>query len=721
MSATSPREADECPQCGGLLSPWLPRGLCSQCAMRGALALPDPEAVGAAAGAGSGGGLRFGHYELLSEIAHGGMGVVWKARQVDLDRVVAVKMILAGRFATPEEVARFRMEAGAAARLRHPHIVAVHEIGEVDGQHFFSMEYVAGRTLADLLRDEGPMPARAAARCVMLLARAVQHAHDQGILHRDLKPANVLLDAEGEPRITDFGLAKWLDADPALTAPGQVLGSPNYSPPEQLDGRNGGPSPASDVYSLGAILYHLLTGRPPFAAAQLADTLRQALGEEPLAPRVLDPGVPRDLEAVCMKCLQKDAQRRYTSARGLAEDLARFLAGDRVSVRPEGPGVRLVRWGRRNRLGAAFIVLLTLAVGITGVLLERLRRESEKDRRQIQVIRERLLTNIEDMWGRAEQGSELIRAEELAALMNQPGSEWAFGTVAERYAVGAAVSASPITQAQRYAPFLVRLERRLGERLGRPVVFDLRLLKYSSIEPGVPAAGDLALRRMGALSYVLLRERGDNVRVLARDDRPKGCAIFARRGEGIARLSDLAGRSFAFGKSHSTISGLAKVELVRAGITGSRLSAWRHFDDRKAYLERLHRVGLRRAMAERTHGHAAVIAAVRRGEFDAGVARREFVRDFAGSELVILHEFDAPANVWVGAGGLPAEMVHPLQAALVGAESVPLPEAGDGRVLLRLVPATEEHFEPLRRAFADEIRRFEGDRPVRADEIGEDE
>lgn len=721
MSLQVHMEGDECPQCGGLLSPGLPRGLCPQCALRGALALPVEDIPGEGQGADGSGGQQFGDYELLCQIAHGGMGVVWKARQRSLNRIVAVKMILSGRFATPDQIARFRREAEAAGRLRHPNIVAIHETGELDGQHYFSMEYIPGRTLADRIRDHGPAAPREAARWVKLLADAVQHAHERGVLHRDLKPANVLLDAYEEPHIADFGLAKQSDASQGLTVAGQVLGSPNYSPPEQIDGRNGGLSPASDVYSLGAILYHLLTGRPPFAAAEMAETIRQALAEEPIAPRTLDPGVPRDLETVCLKCLQKEPRRRYATARELADELGRFLDGCLITARPAGPVVRVVRWARRNPLGTAFIVVLAAAAGTTGLLLHRMERESEKDRQTIQVIGERLLNNIEDMWGRRDRTSELVRAEELSAIVNRPMPRTGRGASPVRYTVGATVGESPIAQIQRYAPFLGRLEERWGEQLGRPVVLDLRLLKFGSADVAEVIRGDVDLRRMGALSYVTLRQHSAEVRALARENRPKDCAIFVRRGSGIARLQDLAGRSIAFGKAHSTISCLAKVELVRAGVHGHQLAAWRHLDNRQAYLERLHRVGLRAAIASNTHGHAEVIAAVRRGEFDAGVARREFVQDFAGADLMIIHEFASLPNVWVAVGQRGAELARPLQVALIGAESVAGGESGDDPVLLRLVAADEAGFAPLRRALADEVPRFEGNQPLRMDEIGEDE
>lgn len=256
----------------------------------------------------------FGDYELIDEIARGGMGVVFKAKQVSLNRTVALKMILAGQLASEEDVHRFHAEAEAAANLDHPGIVPIHEVGEHEGQHYFSMGFVEGESLAAKITD-GPLNADEAARLVKAVAEAVQYAHDHGVIHRDLKPANVLLDANGQPRVTDFGLAKQVSGDSNLTDTGQVLGTPSYMPPEQAAGKLDQIGPTADVYSLGAILYTLITGRPPFQAASPVDTLLQVLDQEPVPPRLLNPRIRRDLETVAIKCLQKDIPRRYASDR----------------------------------------------------------------------------------------------------------------------------------------------------------------------------------------------------------------------------------------------------------------------------------------------------------------------------------------------------------------------------------------------------------------------
>ena len=259
----------------------------------------------------------FGDYELIEELARGGMGVIYKARQGSLNRIVALKMILRGRLATPADVLRFRREAEAAANLQHPNIVAIHEIGQHEGQHYFSMDYVAGRNLADLM-DGKPLPAQQAARYVRIIAEAVHFAHRRGTLHRDLKPQNVLIDEHDRPRITDFGLAKLMDEESQLTLSGEVMGSPSYMAPEQAAGRQEQVGPQTDVYALGAILYELLAGRPPFSAPTAMATMRQVMEAEPAPPRTFSPGVPADVETICLKCLEKIPSRRYTSEIGRA-------------------------------------------------------------------------------------------------------------------------------------------------------------------------------------------------------------------------------------------------------------------------------------------------------------------------------------------------------------------------------------------------------------------
>ena len=357
-----------CSECGGLIPDASRNGFCPRCLVGLALdatlvmnasRLAKDDLSGAF-------GRVFGNYELLEQIGQGGMGVVFKARQRNLNRTVALKLMLSGPLASEAEIKRFRSEANAAATLQHPNVVAIHEVGEQDGRHYFSMEYVEGKSLAEVVRRT-PLPAEQAVRYVKTIAEAVQYAHQRGILHRDLKPHNVLIDANDQPRITDFGLAKQIEVDSDLTVSGAVLGTPSYMPPEQAAGKRREIGPASDVYSLGAILYDLLTGRPPFRADTPLDTLRQVLDAEPAAPRLLNRKVPRDLETICLKCLAKERHSRYGSAQELADDLGRFQRHEPIHARPPGSAGRVWRWCRRKPavaglLGTSGVLLLLMAV-----------------------------------------------------------------------------------------------------------------------------------------------------------------------------------------------------------------------------------------------------------------------------------------------------------------------------------------------------------------------
>ncbi|MCW5550760.1 MAG: protein kinase [Verrucomicrobiae bacterium] len=382
-----------CAECGAALPAYWPKGLCAQCALEGALDMTNAESQvhqpktltitpadltppGSSAESSPLGS--FGDYELLEEIARGGMGVVYRARQRNLGRIVAVKMILAGSLAGKEFVQRFRTEAAAAAILQHPNIVAIHDVGVHEGRHYFSMDYVEGQSLVQRV-GQHPLPANQAARYVALIAEAIHYAHERGILHRDLKPSNVLIDAHDRPRITDFGLAKRLDGESSLTLTGQVLGSPNFMPPEQAGAKHGKVGRPSDVYALGGILYHLLTARAPFQAESLEQLISQVLNVEPVSPRLLNPAIPKDLETIILKCLEKEPSRRYQTAQELADELGRFLRGEPILARPTTPPERLWRWGRRKPVLASLIVLLHIvgAVGLTGILWQWRRAEQQ--------------------------------------------------------------------------------------------------------------------------------------------------------------------------------------------------------------------------------------------------------------------------------------------------------------------------------------------------------
>lgn len=369
----------------------------------------------------------FGDYDLLEEIARGGMGIVYRAWQRSLNRTVAIKTLLLGPEAKPESIKRFQAEASLAASLQHPHIVGIHEVGVQEGRHYFVMDYLEGKTLAELV-DRQPLPARRAASYLRSVAEAIQYAHERGILHRDLKPSNVLVDTHDHLRVTDFGLARRFEGESQVTLSGQLVGSPGYLPPEQAETHRGKVSRRSDVYGLGAILYHLLTGRPPFQAETITEALRQVLNVEPVPPRLLNPSVPRDLETICLKCLEKAPARRYGTAQMVADELDRFLSDRPILARPITGLGKAWRWCQRNPALASLIAALAFALcgGAAGVFaqLSRARAAEFAARRNAYVADMNLARQAveESNLGRARALLERYRPSSGGKSADTPGS-----------------------------------------------------------------------------------------------------------------------------------------------------------------------------------------------------------------------------------------------------------------------------------------------------------
>jgi eukaryotic-like serine/threonine-protein kinase len=413
-----------CKKCGTPLGRFAPSGVCPRCLLQAGLLdaghAVTTDARGESASASPSGERspeRFGDYELLEEIASGGMGIVYRARQVSLNRIVALKMILTGQFAREAEIKRFRAEAEAAAQLDHPNIVPIYEVGERNGHHFFSMRFMEGGTLTARISDpKCSLSHEAAARLLVKVCRAVHFAHQRGILHRDLKPGNILLSAEGEPCVSDFGLAKFLEGASEATVSGAVLGSPSYMAPEQAAGKPAQVTTSVDVYSLGAILYEMLTGQPPFRAETPLATLQQVVEQEPKRPSSLNLRADRDLETICLMCLEKDPARRYGSAELLAEDLERWLRHEPIRARQSSLTKRLRKWIRRHPATAALLLLcgLALLAFVLGQTVMSLRLNRANT--QVNATNRRLHASLHELqWRRADEASQTGERDEAIA------------------------------------------------------------------------------------------------------------------------------------------------------------------------------------------------------------------------------------------------------------------------------------------------------------------
>jgi serine/threonine protein kinase/predicted Zn-dependent protease len=368
-----------CATCGATVFADAPQGVCSVCLFRTGLASLDNENDERFAPTITRMLKDFGDYQLLEEIGRGGQGVVYRARQRSLNRIVALKVIGLAHWATEAHVKRFRMEAEAAAHLDDPRIVPIYEIGERDGACYFSMKFIEGGQLDKIIGSE-PMQFRKAAELLAKLAHTLDYAHQHGVLHRDVKPGNILLDAKGEPHLTDFGLARLVETESTVTRTMEVLGTPSYMAPEQAAGNNTQLTSATDVYGLGAVLYQLLTGHPPFAGGTTYETVRMVLETQPRQPRLCNPKVDRDLETICLKCLEKEPAKRYASAEALAEDIERFLRNEPIRSRRSSRLEHVWRWCKRKPLVASLIaaLILVVAIGLTGALWELRRVQAER-------------------------------------------------------------------------------------------------------------------------------------------------------------------------------------------------------------------------------------------------------------------------------------------------------------------------------------------------------
>ena len=482
---------------------------------------------------------QFGEYQLLEELGRGGMGVVYKARQTKLNRTVAVKMILSGHWASGDQIDRFYTEAKAAGKLSHPNIVKVYQVGEVDGHHFFSMEYVEGQSLSQVLRG-GALSPMQAARYLKHLADAVHYAHEHQILHRDLKPSNILVDASDQPRITDFGLARDVEDDEErLTATGAALGTPSYMSPEQTLARHEEVGRGSDIYSLGAILYEMLTGKPPFGGDSIADTILNVIHTEPAAPRTVDKTCDRELEAVCLKCLHKNPAHRYGSANELADDLDRFLLGVHVLA-------RRASWHRRVWQWLRDVPLISAIVG---------RKMSRPT-----------------VWHKRLQATVLLLP--LAVVAGLLAKSWIEDTL--QYG---RIDVATGETFHTYHQLASELEGPLERLAARPVELHSRAGSVANRASLLDGEDDLAV-----IQENVIADAGDLIQILA----PlyyETILIIVRKNSGIATIQDLAGRSIALGAKGSgmrqSAEGILRKKLVDLRQVASRDSHWTELATRK--------------------------------------------------------------------------------------------------------------------------------------------
>ena len=574
-----------CPICHAELDPEVLGGLCPACVLNKVLAEPvkkeqvvqtHPEVVSCSINPE---GRRFGNYEILEFISQGAMGIVYKARQINLDRIVALKLIQAGRFASQEDISRFLNEARAAANLQHPNIVTVHDVGECDGQYFYSMDYVNGVNLAEMVRDK-PLSAQVAARYIQQTAEAIHYAHQHAIVHRDIKPTNILIDEQDQPRILDFGLAKFLDANSDLTKPWHVLGTPPYMPPEQFDNQTNSVGPPNDIYSLGATLYRLLTGRPPFLGDTnvVIDQLRNA---EPVSLRILNPSVPRDLETICLKCLVKEPRQRYGTAQELADDLKRWQAGCPILARPIGPLLRFQRWVRRNPWASALI--FSLAVGFITTIwflwaIEQKNRDNVEARRKIAITitklgkvfqenRDKTIMELTNIWWAVDDRKlrkVLVTSLQLHSLCIPHLEQWeidnylfkpSFRGPTNRFCVAVYASDDPIKEAETYGRLLNYLECTMSKKL--KCVIELDLIIYADEVEGREALGTgvVDIMRLGAVNLFLAREKEPQIQALIEPlSQGKSAGFMTFTNSPIRIPADLKSARIGLGAENSSIS-----------------------------------------------------------------------------------------------------------------------------------------------------------------------
>lgn len=698
------QDTKKCRECNAPLPKDAPFGNCPGCLVDlGFGPIPDPLPQVTPA--------RFGDYELLETIGRGGMGVVYKARQMSLNRIVALKMLTPHSAAFPRVAERLRVEAEAAASLHHPNIVTIHEVSELEARPFYAMEFVEGAGMDKFIETTGyrfpgsqrPEQDRTRGqqtpivRTLITIARAVDYAHKHGVLHRDIKPANLVIDTAGEPHLTDFGLAKILGRERTRqTDSGSVLGTPAYMAPEQAAGGTKRVSTAADIYSLGAVFYEMLTGSPPFRGETPLETLRKVTEEAPKSPTTLNRAVDADLATICLKCLEKDPERRYATALALAEDFERWLRHEPIEARPVGNVGRLWRWCHREPGLAGMTVGLFVLLATTTLLAltlyyrerDRLAAAQEENARQTAI----LFTRIDKDSNLGGRTGVRVYASELALLAKRPfaieGNERivVLGVHQPRQAPDA------LQILQRFAPFVNCLQTNATFQADVPLLFELYIYtSYSNAMAGL-SKGEADLMLLTPASVVRHRNLEKEIRPLVHfassGHRAIPTAIFSRPESGITHLAELKGKSLAFAaldlplvedsiKSTLWIGGLRKQDFSGIETVSSR----------------------------------AVVSAILAREFDAGVATmNDLVRlTNAGVRLQIIHEVATPGYSWVSTTKLHATTERAIRDRLLAIRDTEVLAALD-EMLTGFEPASARDFDEVEQSL-ERARLFDGREP----------
>lgn len=627
----------------------------------------------------------------MEEIARGGMGVVYKARHVTLNRLIALKTIRAEGITSPAFMRRFRTETEAVASLDHPNIVPIYDVNAQEGQPYFTMKLIDGCGLDRLITPDGFRPCGqqdagtslsrrtqiVLAEMMCKVARAVHHAHERGIIHRDLKPSNILVNARNEPFLTDFGIAKVIDQLESLTLSGSIIGTPSYMAPEQAAGDTKHLTPAADVFSLGAILYQMLTGRPPFRGNTPVETLRQITELEPKHPTTLNGQADRELATIALKCLEKKPSLRYPSAEALANDLQRWLKQEPILARRSGPALRLRRWAQRKPATACLALVLTVMAAGAPLLFNLAQKAT------LESWRSAKRAEINALWG---EQNEFVSIDSVtrSKLWGTASPPKIGGVSPEQYIIGVYAHEPPLETADQFVPLLVYLEDSISAALRKTVRLDLRIYKSNGSARQALVAGQVDVMRVASGPYVRARLQNAGVTPLVQQmpDKYNG-VVFVHTNSAIYSMADLKRKSkavsFAFGDPYSTMSGFyGKAFLVQNGICAADLRT------------NFHHIN-----------HPAALSNVWNGRFDAGLAKQSLFNKFTneiGAALRVIGTFQAASFPWAARSNAPPAFIDAFKKSLVDLNSTShrdiLQKLPDGAT--NFIPTTDAEFDPVR-------------------------